>query len=60
MKLLHSITPEPYIAVLGIVCVLGIEVIALLKGVDGTMFGVACATVGGIVGWVFKGYKVRK
>ena len=47
---------ELEIAALGIVGVIILEIIALIKGMDGTMFGAAMAAVGVIIGWVFKGY----
>ncbi len=47
----------PYeIAALGIITILFLEGLALLKGVDGTMFGAAMAGVGIIIGWVCKTY----
>ena len=48
------LTEELLVAALGIVVLGIIETIALLKGVDGIMFG-ACATgIGAIIGWVMK------
>jgi len=47
---------ELEIAALGIVGVIILEIIALIKGMDGTMFGATMAAVGAIIGWVFKGY----
>jgi len=47
------------VAALGIVAILFLEALALLKGIDGTMFGAAMAAIGAIVGWVFKG-KLQK
>jgi len=51
---------ELEIAFLGIIGIIGLEVIALLKGVDGIMFGSAVGGVGAIIGWVFKGYSLKK
>ena len=54
MKKLNIITEELIVAALGIVVLGIIETIALLKGVDGIMFG-SCATgIGAIIGWVMK------
>ena len=33
-----------------------LEVIALIKGIDGTMFGVAMAGLGGLGGYLLKGF----
>lgn len=51
---------ELEVAALGIIGIIGLEVIALLKGVDGIMFGAAMAGIGTIMGWVFKSYRTRK
>jgi len=50
---------ELEIAALGIVGVIILEIIALIKGMDGTMFGATMAAVGAIIGWVFKGYHTK-
>jgi len=51
-----KITNEIKVAVLGICTIFLLETIALLKGIDGTMFGASMAGIGGIIGWVFKDY----
>ena len=48
------------VAVTAIIIVGILEAIALLKGVDGTMFGAAMVALGGIIGWVCKSYHTRK
>lgn len=47
---------ELWVAVLGILSILFLEILALLKGVDGVMFGAAMTGIGVIIGWVFKSY----
>lgn len=37
-----------------------LELVALIRGVDGTMFGAAMATIGGIAGYLIKGFFKRK
>ena len=54
------IDTELEIAAFGIATVLILETIALIKGVDGVMFGSAMTAVGVIMGWVFKGFSTRK
>lgn len=54
---LSLIDTELEVASLGIIGIIGLETIALLKGVDGTMFASAMAGVGAIIGWTFKGYR---
>jgi len=51
---------ELEVATLGILSIAGLEGIALIKGVDGVMFGSAMAGIGTIVGWIFKGYASGK
>ena len=50
---------ELEIAALGIVGVIILEIIALIRGMDGTMFGATMAAIGVIIGWVFKGYHIK-
>jgi len=51
---------ELEVASLGIISIAGLETVALLKGVDGVMFGAAMAGIGTIIGWVYKGYRSKK
>lgn len=51
---------ELEVASLGIFSILALETIALIKGVDGVMFGAAMAGIGTIIGWVFRGYRNHK
>jgi hypothetical protein len=53
------IDTELEVAALGILGVLILEIVALLKGVDGIMFGAAMVAIGTIIGWVFKTYRVK-
>ena len=45
---------ELEIAVIGIGAIFFLEVIALLKEIDGQLFGLAIGGIGVIIGWVFK------
>ena len=58
---LTQLIDTPYeIAALGIITILFLEGLALLKGMDGIMFGASMSAVGVIMGWVFKGYYSKK
>jgi len=59
-NLLPKLTPELAIAFLGIVCIFFLTAFALYRGVNGVMFGSGMAGIGSIVGWVFKGYQLRR
>jgi hypothetical protein len=48
---------ELEVVVLAIICVAGLETLALMKGVDGVMFGAAMTAIGVIIGWIYKGYR---
>jgi hypothetical protein len=50
---------ELEIALFGLIIVGILELCALLKGIDGTMFGASMAAIGVITGWVFKTYNSR-
>ena len=52
----NKMPDELKISAFGILAIFILEGYALYQGVDGTMFGVSSATVGGIIGWVFKDY----
>ena len=58
-KFFQIVDTEIEIAALGIIAIASLEGLALLKGVDGTMFGASMAAVGVIIGWVFKGYRSK-
>jgi hypothetical protein len=45
---------ELIVATIGILAIFILEILALIKGVDGQMFGLAVAGIGGIIGWVAK------
>jgi hypothetical protein len=34
-----------------------LEVVALLKGIDGSLFGIIVATIAGLVGYQIRGWK---
>jgi isocitrate dehydrogenase len=42
-----------YIAIIGIICFSGLEIAAIMKGLDGQYFGVIVAAISGIVGLMF-------
>lgn len=46
-----------WIALVAIIVIGLLEVFALSKGIDGTLFSAATAGIGGIVGWVVRGSK---
>lgn len=48
------------IAATAIITIGVLETIALLKGVDGTMFGAAMVALGGIIGWVCRAFHSKK
>jgi len=50
---------ELEIAALGVFAVIVLETIALLKGINGIMFGSSMTCIGVIIGWVFKTLKVK-
>jgi hypothetical protein len=54
--------PELGVAIFGLSGIIFLESLALFKGVDGTMFGLAIAGVGTIIGYIFKGFyqKIKK
>lgn len=54
------IDTELEIAALGIITILFLEFAAIIRGIDGTMFGAAMAAIGVIIGWVFKGYSKKQ
>lgn len=37
-----------------------LELVALIQGVDGTMFGTATAGIGGVAGYLIKGFFKKK
>jgi len=49
-----QIADELIVAVIGIITIFILEITALLKGIDGTMFGFSVGGIGGIIGWVAK------
>jgi len=49
-----KINTEYEIAAFAILAILVLEAIALLKGVDGIMFGSSMTALGAIVGWICK------
>jgi len=51
---------ELEIAALGIIAIVVLEFAAIVKGIDGTTFGAAVAGIGGIIGWVFKGWHYKR
>ena len=49
--------PQLWIALFGIVMIVGLELFALSKGIDGTAMSASAAGIGGIVGYVLKSIK---
>ena len=59
-KIKQLIDSELEVAALGIIGIVTLEIIALVKGVNGTMFGASMVAIGTIIGWVFKGYLQKR
>ena len=59
-KISKSIADELIVATIGIFLIFVLEIVALLKGVDGSMFGLATAGIGSVIGWIFKTIYQRK
>jgi len=59
-KIKQLIDTELEVAALGITGIVILEIIALMKGVNGTMFGASMVAIGTIIGWVFKGYLQKR
>lgn len=51
---------ELTVAMFGIASIVILETIALLKGINGTMFGSAMAGIGGIAGYLIKSHIKEK
>ena len=51
---------ELKIAAGGIAAIFLLQTLALIKGVDGVVFGLSMAGLGGIIGWVFKNYHNKR
>ena len=59
-KISKSIADELIVATIGIFLIFILEIVALSKGVDGYMFGLATAGIGSIIGWIFRTVYKRK
>jgi len=46
-----------YTAILGIICIFTLEIIALVKGIDGKGLALAIGCICGIVGYLFKTFE---
>lgn len=46
-----------HIALTGILCIAGIVVACIIKGIDGTIIASGCAIIGTLVGYCFKEVK---
>jgi hypothetical protein len=52
---------DNFVAIIAVIAILILEIVALLKGTDGIMFGSAMTALGVIIGWVCKaGYSKLK
>jgi len=60
MTFKNLIDTELEVALFAIFGVVFLETIALLKGMDGIMFGAAMTALGVIIGWVCKTFHFRK
>lgn len=60
VKVVHSIyLNEMTVAIIGLIIILILSFTALVKGLDGVMFGSSMAGIGAIIGWVFKNFRDR-
>jgi hypothetical protein len=59
-KLNQLFDSELEIAACGLIIIGILEIIALIKGIDGSIYGLSMAAIGVIVGYVFKRYNTRK
>jgi hypothetical protein len=48
---------DNYVVALAICCLTTLEVVALLKGIDGSLFGLIVATIAGLAGYQIRGWK---
>jgi hypothetical protein len=48
---------DNYVVALAICCLTMLEVVALLKGIDGSLFGLIVATIAGLAGYHIRGWK---
>jgi len=48
---------EPKVIITAIICIAILEIIALLKGIDGTYFSLVLAVIGGLAGYGIKSIK---
>lgn len=53
-------SPELRIIVYALIAITFLQTVALIKGVDGVMFGSSMAAIGGIIGWFFKTHKHKR
>ena len=51
---------EHKIALVALLLVVLLELVALSRGIDGTMFAASTGTIGGICGYVLRGVKNNK
>jgi len=49
-----NLTEEMAIILVGLIAIFILEFIALMKGIDGSMFTTAIAGIGALIGWVAK------
>ena len=52
-------TQELKISIFGIAAIFALEGYALYQGVDGTMFSMSVAGIGGVVGYLIKAYRKK-
>lgn len=57
-----NLTEEMAIILIGLVAIFILEFIALMKGIDGSMFASAIAGIGALIGWAAKivHYRMKK
>jgi hypothetical protein len=42
------------LGIIGVILIAFLETLAMMKGIDGSMFGFAIGGIGGVIGWFFK------
>lgn len=59
-NIFSAINTNREVACIGIFAIVFLETVALLKGIDGTMFGATIGGICGIMGFVFGSKKQKK
>lgn len=60
MKLIRKHPQTKEVIIIAIICLTMLEIIALIKGIDGTYFVLISTTIAGLAGWVAPQLKLPK